>query len=133
MARILIVDDSGMMRRNLSIILQEAGHEIVGEATSGVQAFSEYEQKRPDVVTMDIDMPEMNGIDSIKKIIDKFPEASVIMVSSIDNKRRVIEAIQSGARNYVLKPFSRDKVLTAVDDILRTKGLLIPSHTKQRP
>lgn len=117
MANILIVDDSGMMRRHLSLILIKAGHEIVAEAINGNQAFLEYEKHRPDIVTMDITMPEKNGIEAIEKIMKDFPEAIIIVVSAMGEKHHILEAFNSGAKHYILKPFSPDKVISVVAEV----------------
>jgi two-component system chemotaxis response regulator CheY len=108
------------MRRNLSAILSDAGHTIVAEASNGELGVSEYKKRRPDLVTMDITMPVMDGIDAVKLIIEHDPEAQIIMISSLDQKFTVLTALQSGARHYIIKPFSPDKVLKVVNDVLGT-------------
>jgi len=118
MANILIVDDSILMRRNLRTLLQEAGHTVVAEASDGIDAFAEYEKHMPDLVTMDITMPVMNGIDAVKKIIAKFPEAVIIMISALDQKNMVFEAVQSGAKHYILKPITIEKILSTINSVL---------------
>ncbi len=119
MSNILIVDDSILMRRNLRILLQQAGHNVVAEASDGMQAFSEYEKHLPDLVTMDITMPLMNGIDSVKKIIAKYPQANIVMISALDQKNMVFEAIQSGAKHYILKPITIEKILSTINSVLQ--------------
>ena len=111
MAKILIVDDSKIVRRNLKTILSKAGHEIIAEAENGMQAYHEYEKYKPDLVTMDITMPLLDGVRAVKKIMTSHPEARIIMVSAIDQKNMVIAAIQNGAKHYILKPFDPDKVI----------------------
>ncbi|MFZ5351525.1 MAG: response regulator [Bacillota bacterium] len=118
MARILIVDDSIIMRRNLKVILTQAGHEIVAEASNGKEAFVEYEKHMPDLVTMDITMPVLNGIDAVKKIIGSFPDAKIIMISALDQRNMVFEALENGAKHYIIKPITPDKVLTVLDAVL---------------
>ena len=118
MATILIVDDSSIARRNLCTILTDAGHTIVAEAINGEAAYKEYEKHLPDLVTMDITMPIMDGIGAVKKIIKTFPDANIIMISALDQKHLVLSAIQCGARHYVIKPFTVDKVLNVVDEVL---------------
>ncbi|HEX2953913.1 MAG TPA: response regulator [Bacillota bacterium] len=118
MARILIVDDSGMMRRNLSLILKRAGHTIVAEAANGTQAYVEYDLNKPDLVTMDITMPGMDGLQAVQKIIGSFPDAVIIMVSAIGEKHHIIEAVGYGAKHYILKPFSPEKVIAVVNEVL---------------
>lgn len=119
MSRILVVDDSSIMRRNITTILKKAGHEIVAEAPNGYIAYMEYKKYKPDLVTMDITMPIMNGIDSVKKIIQDFPDAVIIMISGDDQKHKIISAIQSGAKYYILKPFAAEKVVKIINDILK--------------
>ena len=118
MATILIVDDSSIARRNLSIILTNAGHTVIAEALNGEIAYKEYERYLPDLVTMDITMPTLDGIGAVKKIMKDFPDANIIMVSALDQKNLVLSAIQNGAKHYVIKPFTGDKVLSVVDEVL---------------
>lgn len=121
LARVLIVDDSAIMRRSLSTILISKGHEIVGEAKNGMQAFNEYEASRPDLITMDITMPIMDGITAVEKIIARFPEAKIIMISALGQKNLVFTAIKQGAKHYIIKPFTTEKVSQVVDIVLGTK------------
>ncbi|HPU41753.1 MAG TPA: response regulator [Acetivibrio clariflavus] len=118
MATVLIVDDSSMARRNLKNILIAEGHTIVAEATNGVQAFVEYEKHKPDLVTMDISMPILNGIDGTKKILLSYPDARIIMVSAINQKLMVLTALQNGAKHYIVKPFSPEKVTEVINEVL---------------
>lgn len=118
MARILIVDDSIIMRRNLKTILIQAGHSIIAEATNGKEAFIEYERHLPDLVTMDITMPIMNGIEAVKKIIYRYPEAKIIMISALDQRNMVFEALESGAKHYIIKPITTDNILAVLDTVL---------------
>jgi two-component system chemotaxis response regulator CheY len=119
MARILIVDDSLIMRRNLKTILSEAGHTIAAEASNGAQAYLEYKRHLPDLVTLDITMPFMNGVDALKKIIGDFPNAKVVIVSCTSNNKIILEAMQCGAENYVLKPFTVEKVIGVANQVLK--------------
>lgn len=118
MATILIADDSSIARRNLATILTNAGHTIVAEALNGEIAFKEYERYLPDLVTMDITMPILDGISAVKKIIKYYPEANIIMVSALDQKGMILSAIQCGAKHYIIKPFTGDKVLKVVNEVL---------------
>lgn len=118
MATILIVDDSSIARRNLATILTDAGHTVIAEALNGEIAYKEYERYLPDLVTMDITMPTLDGISAVKKIMKNFPDANIIMVSALDQKNLVLSAIQCGAKHYIIKPFSGDKVLSVVDEVL---------------
>ncbi len=122
MARILVVDDSSIMRRNLSAILKKAGHTIIAEAANGELGYKEYEKHKPDLVTMDITMPVMDGIAAVKKIIQIDPEASIIMISALDQKFMVLSAIQCGAKHYIIKPFTPEKVIHVVDEVLKTSS-----------
>ncbi|RKQ84202.1 response regulator [Brockia lithotrophica] len=116
--RILIVDDAAFMRMMLKDILKRGGYEVVGEAANGVEAVALYRELRPDLVTMDITMPEMDGIAALKQIRTLDPEAKVIMVSAMGQQAMVIEAIQSGARDFIVKPFQAERVLEAVRKVL---------------
>lgn len=119
MARILVVDDSTIVRRNLKTILLKGGHHVVAEAENGMQALSECEKHKPDLITMDITMPLMDGVQAVKKIMDTYPTAKIVMVSAIDQRSMVLSAIQNGAKHYILKPFDPEKVIAAVDAVLK--------------
>ncbi|HHO81370.1 MAG TPA: response regulator [Bacillaceae bacterium] len=116
--RILIVDDAAFMRMMLKDILKRGGYEVVGEAANGVEAVALYRELRPDLVTMDITMPEMDGISALKEIRTLDTEAKVIMVSAMGQQAMVIEAIQSGARDFIVKPFQAERVVEAVRKVL---------------
>lgn len=117
-ARVLLVDDAQVVRLMLKRIFTEAGYEIAGEAVSGAQAVERYRELMPDLVMMDITMPEMKGIEAVKEIITLDPNAKIIMCSSIGSKAKVIEAVEAGAKNYILKPFEAQKVLDVVAAVL---------------
>lgn len=121
MAKILVVDDSIVMRKNLATILKGEGHVVVGEASNGRQAISQYEDLKPDIVTMDISMPIMSGVEAVQKIIEKFPEAKIIMISAVNQKKMVFNAINSGAKHYIIKPIDAKKVLSVVNEVLHTE------------
>ena len=104
-ARILIADDAIFMRMMIKDILTKNGYEIVGEAGTGTEAVLKYQQLKPDLVTMDIVMPEMGGIEAVKSIIKIDPNANILMCSAMGQKALVIEAIQAGAKDFVVKPF----------------------------
>ena len=120
MANILVVDDSIVMRKNLSTILRGAGHHIIGEASNGRQAVSQYLELKPDLVTMDISMPIMSGVEAVQRIIKEDPEALIIMISAVNQKKMVFNAINSGAKHYIIKPIETDKVLSVVHEVLST-------------
>lgn len=118
MANILIADDSTVMRRSLRLILTKAGHTVVGQATDGASVCQMYNQLKPDLVTMDITMPGMNGIEAMLKILESDPHAKIIMITAIDQKRMILDAIESGARHYIIKPFQEEKVLSTINEVL---------------
>lgn len=122
LARLLIVDDSAIMRRNLKHILEGAGFEVVGEGVDGKKGYDLYKELKPDLVTMDIEMPNVDGVTAVKNIIRDFPEAKIIMVSSLSQKSLVYNAIKSGAKNYIVKPIVVDKVIKVINEVLMTKS-----------
>ena len=114
MARVLIADDAAFMRMMIKNILTQNGHEVVGEAENGAQAVVKYAELRPDVTTMDITMPEQDGIAALKEILAADPGARIVMCSALGQEAKVIESIRSGAKDFVVKPFQQDRVLSAV-------------------
>ncbi|MGM9924361.1 MAG: response regulator [Bacillus sp. (in: firmicutes)] len=118
MARILIVDDAKFMRAILSGILVKANHEIVGEGEDGQQAVELYKKHQPDLVTMDITMPIMSGLEAVKKIKQEFPDAKIIMCSAMGKQKMVMEAIEAGAKDFIIKPFDEIRVNDAIARIL---------------
>lgn len=112
--RIMIVDDAAFMRLMLKTILAEAGFEIVGEAASGGEAAKKYQDLKPDLVTMDITMPGMDGIMAVKQIRSIDSQAKIIMCSAMGQKTMVLEAMESGAVNFIVKPFDKEKVVETV-------------------
>lgn len=118
MAKILIVDDAAFMRMMIKDILSKNGYEIVGEAADGAQAVQLYQDTQPDLVTMDITMPEMDGITALKEIKKVNPQAKVIMCSAMGQQAMVIDAIQAGAKDFIVKPFQADRVLEAISKAL---------------
>lgn len=117
MAKILIVDDSRTSRKILKGVLEGGGHEILGEATNGQEGYDMYAQLKPDVVTMDITMPIMSGVESLKKIKGDFPDAKVIMVSAAGQQHNMVEAVQSGAEEFISKPFDPAQVLQIIEQV----------------
>lgn len=115
---VLICDDAIFMRTMVGDILTQAGYEIVGEAETGTQAVERYKQLRPDLVTMDIVMPEMGGIDAVREITQHDPSAKILMCSAMGQQALVVEAIQAGAKDFVVKPFQPARVLEAVGRVL---------------
>lgn len=118
MARIMIADDAMIMRRNLGLILEKAGHEIVAEASNGDEAYEGYGKYQPDLVTMDITMPVMDGLAAVKKIISSYPNAKIIVISAQGNKYFVMEAIMNGAASFIVKPIDSKKVIKVVNKVL---------------
>lgn len=116
--RILICDDAIFMRTMIADILSGAGYDVVGQAESGLQAVERYKTLKPDLVTMDIVMPDMGGIDAVKAIIALDPNARILMCSAMGQQALVVEAIQSGAKDFVVKPFQPARVLEAVQRVL---------------
>ena len=115
---VLVCDDAIFMRTMISDILTQAGFEIVGEAESGLQAVEKFRQLKPDLVTMDIVMPDMGGIDAVREICKADPDAKVLMCSAMGQQALVVEAIQAGAKDFVVKPFQPSRVLEAVQRVL---------------
>lgn len=118
MARVLIVDDAAFMRMMLKDILNKNGLEVVGEAVNGADAIEKYRELQPDVVTMDITMPEMDGITSVKHIRALHPQAKIIMCSAMGQQPMVLEAIQAGAKDFIVKPFQADRVIDSINKVI---------------
>ena len=115
---ILICDDAAFMRMMIKDILTKNGYNIVGEAENGAKAVEKYAELKPDLVLMDITMPEMDGIEALKKIKAADTNASIIMCSAMGQQAMVIESIQSGAKDFIVKPFQADRVLEAVQKVV---------------
>jgi two-component system chemotaxis response regulator CheY len=116
--RILIVDDAAFMRMMIKNIVTKNGYEVVGEAENGQVALELYKQHKPDLVTMDITMPEMSGIEGVKAIRSVDPNANIIMCSAMGQQAMVMEAIQAGAKDFIVKPFQQDRILQAIERVL---------------
>lgn len=115
---VLVCDDAIFMRTMINDILTEAGFEVVGDAETGVQAVEKYKQLKPDLVTMDIVMPDLGGIDAVRQIMEFDPDARILMCSAMGQQALVVEAIQAGAKDFVVKPFQPSRVLEAVERVL---------------
>ena len=115
---ILICDDAAFMRMMIKDILTKNGYTVIGEAENGAKAVEKYAELKPDLVLMDITMPEMDGIQALKKIKEADPSATVIMCSAMGQQAMVIESIQSGAKDFIVKPFQADRVLEAVRKVV---------------
>ncbi len=118
MAKVLIVDDAAFMRMMLKDMLQKSGHEVVGEAENGKVAVNLYSELLPEVVTMDITMPELSGIEAVREIMASYPKAKIIMCSAMGQENMVVEAIQAGAKDFIIKPFQADRIDSAIQKVL---------------
>lgn len=114
MIKVLIADDAAFMRMMIKDILEKNGYLVIGEAPNGAKAVELYKKERPDLVTMDITMPEMSGIEAVKAIREFDSEARIIMCSAMGQQSMVMDAIKAGARDFIVKPFQPDRVLEAV-------------------
>ena len=115
--RVLIVDDAIFMRKMISDILVENGMEVIGEADTGVKGVERYMELRPDLVTMDIIMPEMNGIDAVRKIVEFDSQAKIVMCSALGQQALVQEAITAGAKDFLIKPFNAARVVEVITKV----------------
>ena len=118
MAGVLVVDDAAFMRKVVSDALISGGHEIVGEASNGEEAVARFEELRPQLVTMDITMPEKDGLTALQEIMRLDPAARVVMCSALGQETKVLESIRAGAKDFVVKPFKPDQILAAVSAAL---------------
>jgi two-component system, chemotaxis family, chemotaxis protein CheY len=118
MAKVLIVDDATFMRFAIKTLLEKNGFEVVGEAENGAIGVKKYMELKPDIVTMDITMPEMNGLEAVKAIKKFDPSAKVVMMSAMGQEGMVKEAIMSGAKSFIVKPFKDEHVLNTLNKIL---------------
>ena len=116
--KVMLVDDTKFMRMMLANILKPKGYEIVAEASDGLEAIDKYKQTKPDLVTMDIVMPNMEGIDAVRNIVSGDANAKIIMVTAVGQDSKVKEAIQAGAKGYIVKPFQAPQVLEEVQKVL---------------
>jgi two-component system chemotaxis response regulator CheY len=115
---VLIVDDAAFMRMMIKDILSKNGYQVVGEAENGIKAVEKYAELKPDLVIMDITMPEMDGIEAVRRIRAVDPGATIVMCSAMGQQAMVIEAIQAGAKDFIVKPFQPERVLEAVNKVL---------------
>ena len=115
---VLIVDDAAFMRMMIRDILTKNGYEVVGEAENGGRAIEKYKELLPDLVIMDITMPEVNGIEAVREIRKLNPDSQMIMCSAMGQQAMVIESIQAGARDFIVKPFQAERVIEAVKKVL---------------
>jgi two-component system chemotaxis response regulator CheY len=116
--QVLITDDTAFMRMTLRNILEKNGYQVVGEAEDGLVAVEKYRELRPDLVTMDITMPRMDGITAIKKIMEIDVQAKIVVCSAMGQKALVIEALNAGARDFIVKPFQADRIINALQKVV---------------
>ena len=114
MARVLVVDDAAFMRKMVSDALAKGGHEVIGQAGNGVEAIAQFRELRPDLMTLDITMPEKDGLETLKDVMELDPGAKVIMCSALGQESKVLETIKLGAKDFVVKPVQPDRVIDAV-------------------
>lgn len=117
MKRILVVDDAAFMRVSIKKMLTNNGFDVVGEAENGLIALQKYQELSPDIITMDITMPEMDGLTSLKEILALNPAANVVMISAMGQESMVREAVLSGAKGFIVKPFKEDVILDALKNL----------------
>jgi len=120
--RILIVDDAAFMRMMIKNIVTRNGYEVVDEACNAQEAVELYKLHWPDLVTMDITMPDMSGIEGVKAICNIDPNANIIMCSAMSQQHLVMEAIQAGAKNFIVKPFKQEQLIQAIEEVLARAG-----------
>jgi two-component system chemotaxis response regulator CheY len=118
MKRVLVADDASFMRQMIRDIIEPEGYEVVGEASDGVEVVEKFEELSPDVVMMDIVMPKRSGIDAVKAIVEKYPTSKVVMCSALGQEALVMEAIQAGAKDFIVKPFKPDSVVSTLSKVL---------------
>lgn len=114
MARIILCDDAAFMRMSLKKIVESAGHQVVGEASNGIEALLRYKEVKPDIVLMDITMPERDGLNATKDITEFDPDAKIIMVSALGQQDKVFAAIANGASDFIVKPFEANKIIECI-------------------
>ena len=119
MAKVLIVDDAAFMRMTIKKMLEAHGHSVIAEAENGVEAVKKSLEYNPDVILLDITMPEMNGVDALKKIKEMNPNAKVIICSAMGQQAMVAQAIQYGAKDFIVKPFEEDRLIAAVERVMK--------------
>lgn len=132
--RVMVVDDSPIISRKLSMMMEMLGYEVVKTAENGLEAIAAYREYRPDLVTMDITMPEMDGIEATRCIRREFPDANIIMVTSHGQEKMVLDALKAGAKGYVLKPFQQQRLVTVIEKACKSvilPGMLQAEITKR--
>jgi two-component system chemotaxis response regulator CheY len=120
--RVLLADDALFMREMIREIIEPDGFEVIGEATDGIEAVEQFRRLQPDIVTMDIVMPRLSGIDAVERIVQLDPSAKIIMCSALGQEALVMEALKAGAKDFVVKPFKPEDVLGTLNKVLEKEG-----------
>jgi len=120
--KVMLVDDAAIIRLILRDILTACGYEVVAECETGREAVEKYKELKPDLVTLDITMPEMSGLEALNEILKFDPQAKIVMVTAVDEKESLIRAVKLGASDYIVKPFEEERVIAAVKNIFETKS-----------
>ncbi len=118
MAKILIVDDSRTSRKFLKTMLEADQHEVIGEASNGIEGIQKYKELNPDITTMDITMPELDGIEALKQIIEFDPNAKVVMVTAAGQKNKIVDAVKYGAKDFLAKPFDAEQIRNIINNLI---------------
>jgi two-component system chemotaxis response regulator CheY len=122
MKRVLVADDASFMRQMIRDIIEPEGYEVIGEASDGVEVVEKFRELHPDIVMMDIVMPKRSGIDAVRAIREKDPSAVVVMCSALGQETLVMEALQAGARDFIVKPFKPDAVVSTLAKVVEKAG-----------
>lgn len=117
MPTVLVVDDAVFMRTTIKRMLQDHQFDIVGEATNGLEAIEQYRNLKPDVVTMDVTMPTMTGIEAVKHIVTEFPNAKIVMVTALGQQKLIVDALEYGAKDFITKPFDPDQLINVLRNV----------------
>ncbi len=117
--KILLADDLSFMRMIQKEILSQRGYTVIGEASDGIEAVQKYAELRPDVVVLDITMPNMNGLEAMKKILKIDPEARIIICSALGQQKLIVEAIQAGVKDFIVKPFKPERMFSAIEKAMK--------------
>ena len=115
---VMVVDDTGFMRKKLKKVLEESGYSVVAECEDGSEVVEAYQKHKPDIVTMDIVMPKMDGITAVKALLEVEKDAKVVMVSSLGLENKVMEAARAGASSFILKPFSPEELVDVLESVI---------------
>lgn len=121
MPTVLVVDDAVFMRTTIKRMLEDHQFDVVGEASNGVEAVEQYKALQPDVVTMDITMPRMNGIEAVKEIIGEFPNAKIVMVTALGQQKLIVDALELGAKDFITKPFDPVQIVQVLENVTSSK------------